>query len=707
MRKTLAFIALLAPIIASAQQPNGTINSPIYATGYISQVGGVNITTKIPPQPNHPTNLNIYAIAAITGTWSIQLPNPAFEGQIIGINCGGAVNTFNITSSDGSFIDPNIPTACGAGGGFATQFDQRSNVWRLLGSANTPFNIQPFTPVASQWLRGLSNTGTFIASQPAFSDISGNVTASQMPAFIGGDCVSSIGTVNLTCYYTPSYTGAATGTLKAFLNNELVATSFTGVDQTGVSDSTTGLQAAIAAMTTTGKTLFIPCGNYKISGSGSQVFLVTNLPINIRGESKDCVSFKTVGVGATTDIIRQSITSIVYGTSITGISVDGAGGRYPYRLDANITGFLYGARIAYNNLYTPANSSIYLNGVDGGNGAIGHSIIDENNLSGITCIYCGDNFGVRRNIQSGAVIGFEGSFVSGAANFIYEENTVSNSVGCIVLHSGAHPKIINNEFEIGVPGSAPNNACIDLWGDTQRIYGANVEGNTVSILQAAGSPGQDVLRIDSVDTAYIDGNRLAFYFFDGAFHIKMTANAAPKLPIIGGGNKYEITATGSSTPYFFNGSGYNAGCAPPMDGVTSKFLRQGTGGTICGSFSNLITSDLPTLFATNFTNSASTTAPVVASGFCTSPGVSASNGTIAFAVFVGTACAANNGILTLPAAATRWKCDADSTTAYASNVLVAVPTSTTTVQIYNYSRTTGAATNFTSSDILNMSCKAY
>jgi len=136
MRKLLALLAILAGP-ALAQQPNGTINAPIYATGYISQVGGANVTTKIIAQPNHPTNLNIYTTGAISGTWSIQLPNPAFEGQILSFSCGGSAASILITSSDGSTIDSNLPTSCVSASTFAAQFDQRSNIWRYIGYSNS------------------------------------------------------------------------------------------------------------------------------------------------------------------------------------------------------------------------------------------------------------------------------------------------------------------------------------------------------------------------------------------------------------------------------------------------------------------------------------------------------------------------------------------------------------------------------------------
>jgi len=169
MRKLLALLSALASP-ALAQTPAGVINAPIYATGYISQVGGTNVTTNIPPQPNHPTNLNIYTTGAISGTWTIKLPNPAFEGQMLSFNCGAAANAISVTSSDGSSIDSTLPTACSINSGFTIQFDQRSNIWRNIGSNNTS-TFKPFTGVASQWPWQLNTDGTWTLKQPDASDV--------------------------------------------------------------------------------------------------------------------------------------------------------------------------------------------------------------------------------------------------------------------------------------------------------------------------------------------------------------------------------------------------------------------------------------------------------------------------------------------------------------------------------------------------------
>lgn len=145
MRKILTVFTFFLPALALAQQPNGTINAPIYATGYISQVGGTDVTTRIPAQSNHPTNLNIYTTSAITGVWTIKLPNPAFEGQLLTFNCGASVSSIIVTSSDGSALDTSIPITCSAYTGFSIQFDMRDNIWRSIGSSNTAIISAAFT----------------------------------------------------------------------------------------------------------------------------------------------------------------------------------------------------------------------------------------------------------------------------------------------------------------------------------------------------------------------------------------------------------------------------------------------------------------------------------------------------------------------------------------------------------------------------------
>lgn len=62
--------------------------------------------------------------------------------------------------------------------------------------------VKPVTPPTSQWLRALGSDGAFVPAQPAFSDISGRAAANQLPAFAGGDCTSTAGSVALACTKT-------------------------------------------------------------------------------------------------------------------------------------------------------------------------------------------------------------------------------------------------------------------------------------------------------------------------------------------------------------------------------------------------------------------------------------------------------------------------------------------------------------------------
>lgn len=104
----------------------------------------------------------------------------------------------------------------------------------------------------------------------------------------------------------------------------------------------------------------------------------------------------------------------------------------------------------------------------------------------------------------------------------------------------------------------------------------------------------------------------------------------------------------------------------------------------------------------------STTAPTIASGGCTSPAVTHSNGSAAFLLTIGTSCTGVKTIvLTMPAAAHFWACDANNNTSdaqQAANTIASRATSTTAVTLTNYARTTGLTADFTASDTLLVKC---
>jgi hypothetical protein len=99
--------------------------------------------------------------------------------------------------------------------------------------------------------------------------------------------------------------------------------------------------------------------------------------------------------------------------------------------------------------------------------------------------------------------------------------------------------------------------------------------------------------------------------------------------------------------------------------------------------------------------------PSLNSGFCTSPGLV--NGTsTSFEWNVGTACATATGVINIGATAAHgWSCATNEVTTPDADATTQIASSTTTVTFRNYARNTGAATNWTASDHIIISCTAY
>lgn len=102
------------------------------------------------------------------------------------------------------------------------------------------------------------------------------------------------------------------------------------------------------------------------------------------------------------------------------------------------------------------------------------------------------------------------------------------------------------------------------------------------------------------------------------------------------------------------------------------------------------------------------TAPTIASGGCTSPAVTWSNGTAAFLITIGTSCTGvKTFTLTMPAATNLWAVDCTNNTSDAAqqtNFATARATSTTAVVVTSYDRTTSLQEDFTAGN--TYLCKA-
>lgn len=101
----------------------------------------------------------------------------------------------------------------------------------------------------------------------------------------------------------------------------------------------------------------------------------------------------------------------------------------------------------------------------------------------------------------------------------------------------------------------------------------------------------------------------------------------------------------------------------------------------------------------------------ISSGFGTSPVITSSNGTAAFAVNVGTGGTASDGVIGLPVAPNGWRLAVENITATAANRAdqrtVQTARTTTSATVQNQTISTGAALAWTASDILLIAAFAY
>jgi hypothetical protein len=102
----------------------------------------------------------------------------------------------------------------------------------------------------------------------------------------------------------------------------------------------------------------------------------------------------------------------------------------------------------------------------------------------------------------------------------------------------------------------------------------------------------------------------------------------------------------------------------------------------------------------------SQSAPTISSGFGSSPSVSENNGTASFSINVGTGGSASSGVVGLPTASHAWSCFASDTGVTPTGQTEVMAGTTTSITLTNYSRTSGLATAWTASEIIQVGCFA-
>jgi len=131
----------------------------------------------------------------------------------------------------------------------------------------------------------------------------------------------------------------------------------------------------------------------------------------------------------------------------------------------------------------------------------------------------------------------------------------------------------------------------------------------------------------------------------------------------------------------------------------------GPGGALFSPPINGVTVNATALSLNNNLVATTATLPTIASGFGTSPTISAVS-TFVFKIVVGTGGAAN-GSITLPTAPNGWLSFAADVTSGSTLFLQLTGSTATSVTFTSYSVTTGAAANMSAGDVILVNAIAY
>ena len=229
-------------------------------------------------------------------------------------------------------------------------------------------------------------------------------------------------------------------------------------------------------------------------------------------------------------------------------------------------------------------------------------------------------------------------------------------------------------------------------------------GEALSVLSSGANEnltinakGTGTITIGGVSSGVVTSNNFA------SSSAAITGGSIASTPISGSTGSF--TTLGASSTVTLSPANANVVLSPTGTGVVT--ISPATAGTINNvsiGATTASTGKFTTITETNLL--VSNAAPTISSGFGTSPSVTANNGTAAFRINVGTGATASSGVIGLPTATTGWNCWVQDFTTPATTFTKVSASTTTTVTVTNYN-TTGVATAWAASDILQVSCFAY
>lgn len=311
------------------------------------------------------------------------------------------------------------------------------------------------------------------------------------------------------------------------------------------SDAAVCMQNAINAAAN--KALYIPQGNYVVTGSGAQVF-TCNSPITIFGDGLGSLIIPT-GIPATRDIFHCAPTVTSTGWTFRNFAIQGAAavhlGRHAIHLDADtadigsihVEDMIILPTASGNSLYGHSSSC-----TTGSGGIYAQTAIIERNLwESVNLVCVGDGVTVRNNTinnRATAVTSTVTMTIASPGVVTWTANPLSNGMPIIFTTTGALPTgfvvntayyVVNQATNTFQLAATPGGTAINTSGSQSGVHTAILGNPGIYSSQVLGAAGLQII-----------GNNIAAYYG----HIIIDSGVAPMLR----DNELE-TPTGINNPY--------------------------------------------------------------------------------------------------------------------------------------------------------------
>lgn len=319
--------------------------------------------------------------------------------------------------------------------------------------------------------------------------------------------------------YQLNASGSASQTVQSKLSKSISVTDFSGVDPSGATDSTAGLQVAINYAVSNGHSLFIPAGTYIVSSSLTNSLSAGALIIE--GDNRNQATIKATG---STPFITLSLGSATYTSNEVLIQNVG------FVNTQTITGYGWTAIYAQNVGHLAIRNSLISGGSRGIDVYAGYACdISDNLISGCYAegIYLESAAGNGSRIVGNGVFGCGTGGAAGAVtaisanNVLVSSNDIEGGYGGVFLSACEGGRIASNfiegqsNYNIYFGSSTTGVAVRDNWlgvpGETiENCSNLQIKGNTFYnhnlVVNSATASGIDLCYNTVLGTSSIPKN---------------------------------------------------------------------------------------------------------------------------------------------------------------------------------------------------------